>query len=229
MLEDCIDVESQKQNDYKINPEFSTELKNLNKQIEKIKLKINELKKDIEDDLDISKKINLVDSELYTYAFEVDKKDGDNGMRKSKNEYKILSVKNRVMVFTCPQLKELVNQYLELYDKYNEEQNKLVDKILEIVSTYHPLLEKISSIIARIDVLSAFAQISQQYQYVRPVISTEEMGKQEQIILIESRHPLIEVQDPSRCIPNNCVMVRENSNLQIITGPNMGGKSTYIR
>lgn len=157
MLEDCIDVESQKQNDYKINPEFSTELKNLNKQIEKIKLKINELKKDIEDDLDISKKINLVESELYTYAFEVDKKDGDNGMRKSKNEYKILSVKNRVMVFTCPQLKELVNQYLELYEKYNEEQNKLVDKILEIVSTYHPLLEKISSIIAKIDVLSAFA------------------------------------------------------------------------
>jgi DNA mismatch repair ATPase MutS len=93
----------------------------LNKQIEKIKLKINELKKDIEDDLDISKKINLVESELYTYAFEVDKKDGDNGMRKSKNEYKILSVKNRVMVFTCPQLKELVNQYLELYEKYNEE------------------------------------------------------------------------------------------------------------
>jgi hypothetical protein len=45
----------------------------LNKQIEKIKLKINELKKDIEDDLDISKKINLVESELYTYAFEVDK------------------------------------------------------------------------------------------------------------------------------------------------------------
>ena len=46
---------------------------------------------------------------------------------------------------------------------------------------------------------------------------------------MESRHPLIEVQDPASCISNNCRMVPDVSNLQIITGPNMGGKSTYIR
>lgn len=47
--------------------------------------------------------------------------------------------------------------------------------------------------------------------------------------LVESRHPLIEVQDPASCISNNCRMVPDESNMQIITGPNMGGKSTYIR
>jgi len=47
--------------------------------------------------------------------------------------------------------------------------------------------------------------------------------------MIESKHPLIHIQDPATCINNDCRMVRNKSNLQIITGPNMGGKSTYIR
>jgi len=55
-----------------------------------------------------------------------------------------------------------------------------------------------------------------------------EEGK-EQIYMIQSRHPLIEVQDPASCISNDCHMIRGKSNLQIITGPNMGGKSTFIR
>ena len=97
--------------------------------------------------------------------------------------------------------------------------------MLEIVSTYHPLLEKISVIIAQIDVLASFALVSSQYHYVKPKICQEE----EQLILIDSRHPLIEVLDPHQCISNNCKMVKGESNLQIITGPNMGGKSTFIR
>ena len=52
---------------------------------------------------------------------------------------------------------------------------------------------------------------------------------QERLVLVESRHPLIEVQDPAQCIPNDCQMIKGESNLAIITGPNMGGKSTYIR
>jgi DNA mismatch repair protein MSH2 len=61
---------------------------------------------------------------------------------------------------------------------------------------------------------------------VKPHICED--GK-EQVYLIESRHPLIEVQDPKNCIANDCRMVRNQSQLHIITGPNMGGKSTYIR
>ena len=49
------------------------------------------------------------------------------------------------------------------------------------------------------------------------------------IDLVESRHPLIEVQDPASCISNDCKMIPGNSDLCVITGPNMGGKSTYIR
>lgn len=55
------------------------------------------------------------------------------------------------------------------------------------------------------------------------------MNTQRRLTLLMSRHPLIEFQDPARCISNDCVMVPGKSSVNIITGPNMGGKSTYIR
>ena len=56
---------------------------------------MNVLKKDVENDLDISKKMSIIESEVYTYVFEADKIEGEKGMRKSKIKYKIVSVKNR--------------------------------------------------------------------------------------------------------------------------------------
>ena len=97
-----------------------------------------------------------------------------------------------VMNFTCNELRELVKKYDELNDEYSMKQDQLVIKVLEIVSTYHPLLEKISVIIAQIDVLASFALVSSQYNYVKPKICEED----EKLVLIDSRHPLIEVADP---------------------------------
>jgi DNA mismatch repair protein MSH2 len=101
-----------------------------------------------------------------------------------------------------------------------------VQKVLDIVSTYYPLLEKVSEIIAELDVLVGFSYASTNTSniYARPKFTEDK-----KISLIESRHPLIEIMDPMSCISNDCTMVKEKSNLQIITGPNMGGKSTFIR
>ena len=55
------------------------------------------------------------------------------------------------------------------------------------------------------------------------------MNESKTLDLVESRHPLIEVADPTTCISNECYMEDGVSNLKIITGPNMGGKSTFIR
>lgn len=224
MLEECIDIGKAKQNDYIINPEFSPELKEISGQVAGVRQQMERLRQAVENDLGTNKPVALVDSNMHTFVFEVEKKEGDAGMRKSKETYKIISIKNRIMSFNCAGLKDLVRQFSELEEQYRIQQDELVQKVLEIASTYYPLLEQVSAIIAQLDVLAAFAQVSGNNQYVRP-----EMNETKTLALTDSRHPLIEVQDPASCISNNCKMVENESNLQIITGPNMGGKSTYIR
>lgn len=116
MLEECIDMNKAKQNEYLINPDFSEDLKVLSVDIAKIRKKMDALKNKVEQDLNISKPVNLVESNLHTYIFEVDKKEGDEGMRKSKNTYKLISIKNRIMSFTNDELKNLVREFNDLED-----------------------------------------------------------------------------------------------------------------
>jgi len=69
---------------------------------------MEQLRRAVENDLGTNKPVNVCDSNMHTYIFEVDKKEGDAGMRKSKETYKIISLKNRIMSFTCSGLKDLV-------------------------------------------------------------------------------------------------------------------------
>ena len=79
---------------------------------------MEQLRQAVDNDLGTSKSVSLVDSSMHTYVFEVEKKEGDAGMRKSKENYKIISIKNRFMSFTCSGLKDLVRQFNEYEDQY---------------------------------------------------------------------------------------------------------------
>lgn len=112
--------------------------------------------------MDCQKPVNLIESQMHTFVFECDKKEGDAGMRKAqkKYNYKIISIKNKIMSFTVQELKDLVREFNELEDSYRALQNELVLKVLEIASTYYPLLETVSTLISQLDVLCAFAVVS---------------------------------------------------------------------
>lgn len=69
-------------------------------------------------DLGVTRRVEIVESGLHTYIFEVDKKEGDAGIRKYGNRYKIISIKNRIMSFTCNELREIIKEYNELEDNY---------------------------------------------------------------------------------------------------------------
>lgn len=76
------------------------------------------LRQQVEHDLGVSKSVSLVESNMHTFVFEVDKKEGDDGMRKSANNYKVISIKNRIMSFNNNALKDLVRNFTELEDQY---------------------------------------------------------------------------------------------------------------
>ena len=88
---------------------------------------------------------------------------------------------------------------------------------------YTHKLQHISKIVSEIDVLLSFAKISEKYNYVRPILNTEH-----NLEIIQGRHPVVEKVIKDSYIPNDIVMDK-NTAIILITGPNMAGKSTYMR
>ncbi len=87
-----------------------------------------------------------------------------------------------------------------------------------------PILQKNARFIAKLDVYLAFAQSAKQYSYVKPIINNE--GR---INIKNCRHPVVELTLKESFNPNDVVMNNDDERLLIITGPNMAGKSTYMR
>jgi len=113
-------------------------------------------------------------------------------------------------------------------DKYLEQSKSLIKEIMNIAMSYMPVLEEAHQVLAELDVVTnlAFVSYSSIFPYVKPTLSPLGEGNLE---LISCRHPVLEAQADFTYIPNNATLARGESSFQIITGPNMGGKSTYIR
>ena len=95
--------------------------------------------------------------------------------------------------------------------------------IREVVKRYIGKLQKASKVISEIDMLQSFSIVSDQYKYVRPTLTDEKMIK-----MIDCRHPVVEQVMKDKYIPNDIIMDK-TTDILLITGPNMAGKSTYMR
>ena len=100
---------------------------------------------------------------------------------------------------------------------FEEVRKQVADQLVRVQST--------ASALAQLDVLNSFARISRQQNYVCPEVNLG--GK---IVLKESRHPVVEVLlDGAPFVPNDVLLDKNENRVAIITGPNMAGKSTYMR
>ena len=118
MLEECIDINKAKHHQYIINPNFSPELKELSDLSNGVMDEIEQLRQEVVDDLNLSKDAKIVEHQTFTHVFEIDKKEGDNGMRNSTQNYKVVTVKQRIMTITCNKLKKLVEKYNQYEYEY---------------------------------------------------------------------------------------------------------------
>ncbi len=125
--------------------------------------------------------------------------------------------------FITPLLKEKEDLILTSEEKIIELEYNLFIEIRDKVKEYIPNLQEISKVISEIDVIQSFAFISEKYNYVRPTLNNKH-----EIKVIDSRHPVVEKVIKDSYVENDIVMDK-NTNILLITGPNMAGKSTYMR
>ena len=126
--------------------------------------------------------------------------------------------------FITPELKELEGRILGAHDKSVQLEYQLFDSVRKKVASQMSRIQKTAAAVAKLDVLLSFAQVSVDRNYVRPVVNLS--GK---ILLKESRHPVVEALSEEPFVPNDVEMDEGENRVAIITGPNMAGKSTYMR
>lgn len=124
--------------------------------------------------------------------------------------------------FITPELKELEDKILTAEDKIVKLEFTLFDGIRQQISQFIPDLLVLSNLIAQIDIFNSFGFLARQNEYSVPAISTTKRLK-----ISSGRHPIIE-SIVGKFTPNDSEF-DTNGNIHILTGPNMSGKSTYIR
>ncbi|WP_195983611.1 DNA mismatch repair protein MutS [Clostridium sp. D33t1_170424_F3] len=126
--------------------------------------------------------------------------------------------------FITPELKELEGRILGAHDRSVQLEHQLFDEVRKTVAAQLNRVQQTAQAVAKLDVLLSFAQVSVKNDYTRPVVNLD--GK---IILKESRHPVVEALLDAPFVPNDVQLDKDENRVAIITGPNMAGKSTYMR
>lgn len=160
-------------------------------------------------------------NKVFGYYIEVSK--GSMGLIKDEFGYERKQTLANNERYISPILKEKEALILNAEERIIGLEYQLFCQIREQVKTYIPKLQQISKIISEIDCLQSFAKVSEENNYVRPILNENKNLK-----IIDNRHPVVEKVISSSFIPNDIIM-DENTNILLITGPNMAGKSTYMR
>lgn len=127
--------------------------------------------------------------------------------------------------FTTPELRNFEIQLLNIEQRINDLETELYRDVLQSISLYVDKFQTLSKIIAEIDCLTNFAFIAKQNNYTKPVVD-----ETKEIEIVNGRHPVVEkMLSLGEKYEPNSTYLNENDLIHIITGPNMSGKSCYLR
>src|SRR5207245_11123572 len=129
-----------------------------------------------------------------------------------------------------PELKEYESRVLDAQEKIVEIERRLFTELRTAIAAEARRIRQTSLALAEVDVLASLAFIAQNRGYCRPQFHASEAGELE---IIEGRHPVLEQLELTgsndRFVPNDLYLNAGSHGILLITGPNMGGKSTYLR
>lgn len=159
---------------------------------------------------------------VFGYYIEVTK--GSLDLVKDEFEYTRKQSLSNAERFITPELKDMESKILSAQDKIQKLEYVLFTQVRNEIKKEVHLIQDVSKIIARVDVYQSLAMLASENSYVRPVFNNQKI-----MDIKEGRHGVIEkVMGHGKYVPND-VSIDENSPVVLITGPNMGGKSTYMR
>jgi DNA mismatch repair protein MutS len=131
--------------------------------------------------------------------------------------------------FTTPELKEYEARVLDAQDKIVEIERRLFTELRTAIAAEARRIRQTSLALAEVDVLASLAFVAQNRGYCRPQFSRES----DEMEIIEGRHPVLEQAELTgsndRFVPNDLYLNSGSHSILLLTGPNMGGKSTYLR
>lgn len=125
--------------------------------------------------------------------------------------------------YTTPELQELQYEIVDAQTNIEQVEKRIFERVKSECAFHMHTLRKVSHAIAHLDACIGLAHIAYTHNYVRPTFN-----EQRHITITQGRHPVVERSEHLTFIPNDTLLAHEQS-LLVITGPNMGGKSTYLR
>jgi DNA mismatch repair protein MutS len=135
--------------------------------------------------------------------------------------------------FTTPELKEYEVKILDAQEKIVEIERRLFTELRTAIAAEAKRIRQTALALAEVDVLASLAHIAALRNYCRPQFIAPAEGEAGELEIIEGRHPVIEQQEiaggSERYVPNDLYLNAATHTILLVTGPNMGGKSTYLR
>ena len=160
-------------------------------------------------------------NKIYGYYIEVTKKHADRVPEDYIRKQSLVNAER----FISPELKKYEEEVTQAEERIIELEQSLFEEIRSKISTEGHRIQKMAGIVSDIDALVSFAEVAHRNNYCQPEIVEDSCLK-----ITNGRHPLVEQIDPgTRFIPNDTYLDTQDQQIVIITGPNMAGKSTYLR
>ncbi|KAE8729913.1 DNA mismatch repair protein MSH2 [Hibiscus syriacus] len=213
LVETSVDLDQLENGEYMISPSYDDALAALKNEQESLERQIHNLHKQtaIDLDLQVDKALKLDKGTQFGHVLRITKKEEPKVRKKLSTQFIVLETRKDGVKFTNTKLMKLGDQYQKVLEEYNNCQKELVNRVVQTTATFSEVFEPLAWLLSELDVILSFADLASTCPapYTRPEIIPP---------VHISLFPFFSVLG----------WVRGRSWFQIIIGPNMGGKSTFI-
>ena len=131
--------------------------------------------------------------------------------------------------YVTPEIKELEEQILAAEERQIALEHDYFQRLTRTVAAAAEGLAALAAAVGALDTLASFAEAAARHRYVRPAVVAADQPGGDRVCIRDGRHPVVELASRDTFVPNDAELDGERAQIVLLTGPNMGGKSTYLR